>query len=65
MNYNTLFENELQQLISEEIARLTDNMANGLSINDIGQYKHEVGRILGLRAALDMCEEVNSILSKR
>lgn len=40
-------------------------MANGLSINDIAQYKHEVGRILGLRSALNMCEEVNSILSKR
>jgi hypothetical protein len=65
MNYNTLFENELRQLISEEIARVSDNMANGLSINDIAQYKHEVGRLNGLRAALNMCEEVNSILSKR
>jgi hypothetical protein len=65
MNYNTLFENELRQLISQELERLTDNMANGLSINDIGQYKHEVGRILGLRAALDFCDEVNVILSKR
>lgn len=65
MNYNTLFENELRKLISEEIARLSDNMANGLSINEIGQYKHEVGRILGLRAALDFCEEVSSTLSKR
>jgi len=40
-------------------------MANGLSINDIGQYKHEVGRILGLRSALNLCDEVNDILSKR
>ena len=65
MNYNTLFEKELKQLISEEIERLTANMANGLSINDIGQYKHEVGRMLGLRFALNLCDEVNDILSKR
>jgi hypothetical protein len=65
MNYNTLFEKELRRLISEEIERVSANMANGLSINDIGQYKHEVGRILGLRSALNLCEEVNDILSKR
>lgn len=65
MNYNTLFENELRKLISEEIARLSDNLANGLSITDIEQYKHEVGRILGLRTVLEFCEEVNTILSKR
>jgi len=65
MNYNTLFEKEFRQLILEEIARLSDNVANGLHITDIAQYKYEVGRITGLRSALGMCEEVNTILSKR
>lgn len=65
MNYNTLFEVELRKLVAAEIDRLSDNLCSGVAITDIASYKHEVGRILALRAVYDMCEEVNTIINRR
>ena len=65
LNYNNLFEQELRKLISEETERITDVLASGMSVIDYSDYKQQVGKIQGLRAALDYCEEVRSIISKR
>lgn len=65
LTYNNQFEVELKKLLIAEIDRLSENLCSGMAINDISHYKHEVGRITSLRAVIDMCDEVNSILSKR
>jgi len=65
LNYNTQFENELKKLIQEEISRISDNLSNGLSIVDYPDYKHQVGKILGLRSVLELCAEVQTILAKK
>jgi hypothetical protein len=60
-----LFEKELRKLITEEIERLKDNVSNGLSVVDYSDYKHQVGKIAGLRTVLELCDMVQSELSKR
>ena len=65
LNQNTQFEIELQKLIDQEIERLKDNLSNGLSVVDYADYKHQVGKILGLRSVIELCEEAKSILAKR
>jgi len=64
-NYNNLFENELRKSVEEEIDRLKDNLSNGLSVVDYPEYKHQVGKIAGLRTVLELCDEVQSKLSKK
>ena len=63
-NLNLAFEKELRKLIEEEIERIKDNLANGLSIQDYESYKHQVGKIAGLNTALELCEETNKTVSK-
>ena len=64
LTYNTLFEHEFKKIILAEIERVTDILASGSAI-DYADYKQQVGRIQGLRAALDYCDEASSIISKR
>lgn len=65
MNYNNMFEFELMKLVEAEITRLTDNVTNGAAIVDYCDYKHQIGKISGLRAVFDLCEDVNKTLSER
>ena len=65
LNYNNLFESELRKSVEEEIDRLKDNLSNGLSVVDYPEYKHQVGKIAGLRTVLELCDEVQSKLSKK
>jgi hypothetical protein len=64
-NYNNLFEKRLRELIDEEIERLKNNVSNGMSVVDYSDYKHQVGKIAGLRTVLELCGVVQSELSKR
>lgn len=63
-NLNLALEKELRKLIEEELERLRDNLANGLSVPDYETYKHQVGKIAGLTTALELCEEAKNILQK-
>lgn len=65
LNYNNLFEKRLRELIDEEIERLKNNVSNGMSVVDYSDYKHQVGKIAGLRTVLELCSVVQSELSKR
>jgi len=65
MNYNNLFEFELRKLVEAEILRLTENLTNCGSVVDYPEYKHQIGKIAALRSVSDLCDEVNTILSKR
>lgn len=64
-NYNNLFEAELKKLIEQEIERIAENLALGLSVIDFPEYKHNVGQIAALRKVLSMCEEVQTIISNK
>lgn len=62
---STAFEQELTKLIETEMARLTGNLVFGGAIFDFADYKHTIGRLAGLRLALDQFEAVNTIISER
>jgi len=63
--YNSLFEQELKKLIELEIERIALNLTMGMGVNDISEYKLQVGQILSLRRILDMCDEVNQIIANK
>lgn len=65
LNFQNLFEIELKKLINTEIDRLKSNLAGGMGVLDYAEYKFQVGRVAGLNAVLEMCEEVRSDLSKQ
>ena len=65
MNYNNMFEFELRKLVEEEILRVTEVLTTPGAIVDLSDYRHQVGKIVALRGVLDLCDEANSILSKR
>jgi hypothetical protein len=64
LTYNHLFENTLRKLIQEEIDRLTENLALGLSVTDFASYREIVGQITGLKKVLELCDEAQSIVSR-
>jgi hypothetical protein len=59
--FNTLLQRELNKLLLSEIERLKENLSNGLSTPDFAAYRHQVGFIEGLRKALELSEEAESI----
>jgi hypothetical protein len=65
MNLNNVFEHELRKLILEEIERIKEILASGLSVIDYTEYKHHTGQIRALNTVLERCDEVASIISKR
>ena len=48
---------ELRKLIDARIAELRDNVSSGL-LSDMTEYKRQTGHIEGLKAALDILEQV-------
>jgi hypothetical protein len=59
-----LLKSEFNELVAGEIERLKDEMSLGLLKNH-EEYKSLSGKILGLRAALDLMEEADSSVSKK
>lgn len=57
------FERTLVAALEGEIAELMKNMANG-HLETHSDYKFIAGRIHGLREALDVILEVNSIIER-
>lgn len=60
---NHLFQRELVKLIDEEIERLGDVLSSGHA-NTFDEYKFVVGKIAGLRTALDYMAEANSNIER-
>jgi DNA-binding ferritin-like protein (Dps family) len=61
---STAFERELQKLIQDRIANLSDNLLGGLAISNMEQYREQVGRIAELKNVLSLCEEAASAVNK-
>ena len=65
LNYTAVFEYELKKMIYENIERLKDDLASGMGTQEIQQYREIVGKIAGLRLAIDLCEESELLANKR
>jgi len=65
LTYNNQFEIELKKLIEGEIKRLSDNVTTGGGVQDYADYKNQIGKISGLRMAIELCEDAQDILNKR
>lgn len=58
-----VFEQQLVRIIGDEIKRLQDVLTGG-SAHSYEEYKFIVGRISGLRAALEYVEEANASIER-
>jgi hypothetical protein len=61
--YQTHYQYEIKKLIEEEIERLKNNMATNGIITDIGEYRYYVGQITGLRKALYLCDDAETVVN--
>ena len=65
LTYSSVNEHELKKLIMDEINRLLDILSNGMSLEDYADYKHHIGKITGLRTALELCDEAERIAQSK
>jgi len=55
------FEFEIRRMVLEKIETICEHLGNG-SARTFEEYQQKVGTVAGLRAAIDIMEEANSIL---
>lgn len=65
LTYSSVFERELHRLINAKIEEMKEQLSTGVAVNSIETYREKVGRIAGLRDALDLFEDANDIVEKR
>jgi len=56
---------ELKKMIQAEVDRLIEILVTGHNTLEFPQYKHHVGKILGLRDALELCEEAQTEIARK
>lgn len=61
---STAFERELIKLIMERRADIVGNMAGGLAIKTIEEYREAVGKIAAFNEVISMCDEVSATINK-
>jgi hypothetical protein len=63
--YQAYYQYELKKLINSDIDRLKEELLSSYKITgfDFSSYRHHVGRIEGLRMALELCEEAEAIVN--
>lgn len=63
LTINTLFQQELVKLIDSQIEHLKENLTTIHKTEgfDFAAYKHMVGKIEGLRLALELCMDADRI----
>jgi hypothetical protein len=57
--FNGLMEQELKKLIFEEIEGLRDNLEVN-SYDEVGQFKYAMGKIAGLKLAVELVGQATS-----
>lgn len=60
-----VFRAELEQLLAKAVAEQIEIISAPHALVDFSAYKHHVGVIAGLKIAIDLCDEANSIINKR
>jgi mRNA-degrading endonuclease RelE of RelBE toxin-antitoxin system len=63
LKQSSYLKSKIEQLISEQIEMLKDNLSQG-SPQDYASYLRVVGKIEGLRSALDLCDEAERIVER-
>jgi hypothetical protein len=61
---STAFERELLKLIIERRAEIIGNMAGGLAIKTIEEYRESVGKISAFNEVISLCDEVSTNINK-
>jgi len=63
-SYNDFYERKLKELIHDSMERVTDVLINGYAVTDHAHYRYLTGQIVGLRAALELCDEAKDLANK-
>ena len=63
LTYNAYYRYELEKLLNTEVERLKEHLTAAYQIEgfDFASYRHQVGKIEGLRTALELCAEAEAI----
>jgi hypothetical protein len=61
---STAFERELIKVINERREQIVSDMAGGLAIKTIEDYRNAVGKVSAFDEVLSMCEDVSATISK-
>ena len=63
--YQAYYQYELKKLLNAEIERIKETLVSSYQINgfDFSGYRHHVGRVEGLRMALELCDEAEAIVN--
>jgi hypothetical protein len=61
---SSMFQHELVKLITARIEDKTQNLATGVAIQSIEQYREQVGRIAELKEVLELIEEASDKVMK-
>ena len=63
--YQAYYQYELKKLLNEHIERIKETLVSSYQINgfDFWCYRHHVGRVEGLRMALELCDEAEAIVN--
>jgi len=63
LSSQAFFRNELIKLLAEDIERIKENLTNWGATPDFPTYTHQVGKIDGLRMALELIEQAESAMN--
>jgi hypothetical protein len=63
--YQAYYQYELKKLVTAEIERLKETLVSSYQITgfDFSAYRHHVGKVEGLRMALELCDEAEAIVN--
>lgn len=64
LTQSSFYQHELRKLIEVEIEVVKQNMSNG-HLPSYEEYKYQVGRVAGMRAAIDLMLEAERICEQR
>lgn len=62
--YGVRFAQELGSMVTARIEGLKDNLASGLSVKNMEDYRHQTGQIKAFLEVLDMFGEVETKINK-
>lgn len=60
-----VFRTELEQLLRKAVVERVEIITQPHAVVDFAAYKHHVGVIEGLKMALELCDEAETIINKR
>ena len=63
LSSQAFFRNELLKLVVDEIERIKENLTYLGATPDFPTYSHQVGKIDGLRAVLELMEQAESAMN--